>query len=398
MGNVIHHYVSIYSFVMGVMWFSTFVLLGLVMRKMKFPIMFSVVPLLLLLVLSILRMFIAVDMPGAVVIFSENLYPAIISFLRREIVPYPVFGIPVSIVNVLIFIWVVVAVWLTSRFLYDYINKFHPTMTWLGSTERDEQAEAMLAEIIGSGKQFYVFRNKAVNTALATAVKPYIILPVVEFSPDKLRPILLHEWKHIQDKDYLTGFIVELICCVFWWNPLVYVLRRNFLFAQELKCDQFAVSNKGELISFLQGLDLLDKKDKSDKTDRHTKGVLGNALISNKDELTDRLEILVLREKSRSKRVVPAVCYSVAIVALFLASYMFIILPAFWESPYVATSAESFIDACRDDDGVFRAEENFLVDNGDGMFSLFIDGQFAMYVDSSFEMFNWLPIRENEVD
>jgi len=397
MGNVIHHYVSIYSFVMGVMWFSTFVLLGLVMRKMKFPIMFSVVPLLLLLVLSILRMFIAVDMPGAVVIFSENLYPAIISFLRREIVAYPVFGIPV-IVNVLIFIWVVVAVWLTLRFLYDYINKFHPTMTWLGSTERDEQAEAMLSEIIGSGKQFYVFRNKAVNTALATAVKPYIILPVVEFSPDKLRPILLHEWKHIQDKDYLTGFIVELICCVFWWNPLVYVLRRNFLFAQELKCDQFAVSNKGELISFLQGLDLLDKKDKSDKTDRHAKGVLGNALISNKDELTDRLEILVLREKSRSKWVLPTVCYSIAIVVLFLASYMFIILPAFWESPDVCEPADVFTENYKEGGRIFRSEEPFIVDNGDGTFSFYIDGNFVGYIDNTHEAFAWIPIREREDD
>ncbi|MCL1878232.1 MAG: hypothetical protein FWF80_05195, partial [Defluviitaleaceae bacterium] len=205
MAVTFHHFVSFYSFIMGVLWFNAFVLLGLLIRKLRFPIKYSAVPLLLLLALSIFRMFIAIEVPGTLIILSETIYPAIIIFIRYEIISSRIFGIPINIANVLLCVWVIGAVWLITRYVYEYIGNFRPVMKWLGSYPRDEYAESLLAEIIGSDKNFRVYRNKAFNTAVTTAFKPYIILPEINFSPDELRVILLHEWKHIQDKDYLTG-------------------------------------------------------------------------------------------------------------------------------------------------------------------------------------------------
>ena len=85
------------------------------MRKLKFPIRFSVVPLLLLLVLSILRMFIVIDLPGAMIVFSETLYPAVIKFSRFEI-----WGLPLD--AVFISIWVFVAMLRTVLYLHNYIT------------------------------------------------------------------------------------------------------------------------------------------------------------------------------------------------------------------------------------------------------------------------------------
>ena len=398
MGVVIHHHMSIHSFMMGILWFSVFVLLGLLIRKLKFPIKFSVVPLLVLLILSVLRMFVAVVIPGSLVILSETLYPALIDLLRHEILPWRVFGFPVDVVGIFVCVWATGTVWLTSRYAYRYIGRFRPIMRWLDSYERDKYAESLLAEIIGPDKYFRVYRNGSFSTAVATAFKPYIILPEIEFSPDELRVILLHEWKHIQDKDYLSEIIVNLICFVFWWNPLVYVLRGNFRFAQELKCDQFAVSSKSDFRHLLSGIRLLDNAEKEKASKRmayQTANATANALIGGDSELMDRLKTLALKDESRSKRIFANVCYLIVIFALFIASYSFTILPAFW-IPTDVPVAEDFTDEYREYGEIFIAGENFIVDNSDGTFSLYIEGQFVMYVDDTRDVFNWLPIRERE--
>ena len=396
MAVVYHHFLSLYSFVMGVLWFNAFVVLGLVMRKLKFPIKFSVVPLLLLLVLSVLRMFIAVEIPVAAVYLSGTVYPAIVNVLRYEIMPYQLLGFPINVFNAFVIIWVAVAVGLAARYFYDYINKFGSIMHWLGSYERDQRAESLLADIIGADKHFRVYRNGCFSTAAATAFRPYIILPEVDFSDDELRIMLLHEWKHIQDKDYLTGIIINIICFVFWWNPLVYILRRNFRFAQELKSDQFAVADDKDFHHFLHGLIALNKA-KKDKAAQQTACEVVNAFIGGDDGLADRLKILALRSESRRKRLLTNICYSAIVITLFISSYMFIILPAFWESPDFDETIE-ITDIYGGREGVVRVEEIFLVDNGDGTFSFYIDEQFVGNIDESDVLINVIPIRERAAD
>jgi len=394
MGIVFHHYISPYSFVMGVLWFNAFILLGLFMRKLRFPVKFSVIPLLLLLILSVLRMIIAIEIPGAIVILSETFYPAIVNFSRYEIVSYRIFALPISIGNVFIFVWVIVSICLISRYLCDFFGGYNALRIIFKRNERDEYAESILAEIIGSDKYFRVYRNGCFSMAIATAVKPYIILPRFEFPPDELRAILLHEWKHIQDKDYLTGFIINIICFVFWWNPLIYVLRNNFCFAKELKCDHFAVSKSKGFENFLSAILLLDKakKEKVARSARYMNYTGVNTLINAGDEITDRLGVLALRGKSRGKRILTNVCYSIVAFLLFFASYMLVILPAFWSPSDIPIVAETFVSEYREGGGIFKAGENFFIDNGDGTFSLYINGQFVVYVDETHEFLNWLPV------
>lgn len=399
MGNVVHHYVSFHSFVMGVLWFNAFVALGLLMRRMKFPVAYSAIPLLLLLILSILRMFVAINIPGVVIITSETLYPAIISFLWHEIVPYRVLGLPITPINVFNCVWAIGAICMIIRYLYDYIIKFHPTMRWFESYRRDEDAEKVLRDEIGSDKHFRVYRNKSFSTAIATAFRPYIVLPEIDFTPEELRVILLHEWKHIKDKDYLAGVIVNIICAVFWWNPMAYILKRNFRFAQELKCDQYAVADKKDYLPYLNGLYLLGQP--KNKKNRYISNGMANGFISGDDGLYDRLILLDLRQKrlkalgTLRKQILRSIGTSIAICVLFIVSYAVLILPVFW-APGDAPIGECFMEEYLEDEVIFAPMENFIVDNGDGTFSLYIEGQFVEYVDSSSDIMNWLLIRERE--
>ena len=178
---------------------------------------------------------------------------------------------------------------------------------------------------------------------------------------------------------------------------MVYVLRRNFRFAQELKSDQFAVSDERDFDHYLDGILSITNLEK-EKSAEYSKYVEANSFINGDDGLPDRLKILALRRDSRKKLVLANIAYFIIIFALFVASYMFIVLPAFWESPDVPVSAEDFTEEYRNGGGTFRTEDVFLIDNGDGTFSFYVDGQFTMYLDDSHDIFHVLPILTRDED
>jgi beta-lactamase regulating signal transducer with metallopeptidase domain len=375
---------------MGILWFNAFVFLGLLMRKLKFPIIFSVVPLALLLILSVLRMFIMVELPGAAIFGSEILYPAIVDVFRLEI------ALSVRIVHVFVFAWVAGTVFLTAKYAYRYIGRFPNLIQWYATMPRDARAESLLAEIIGNAKHFRVYRIASFTTPAATSFKPYIILPTVEFTDNELRIILLHEWQHIQDRDYLADIIVNLVCFVFWWNPIVYILKKNFQFAMELKCDGHAVSNNQDFQHLFEGLVKLDYAEKEKEKARSLNW--GNALVSKESELIDRLTVLSMRwEESRRKwRWITNIGCSVTVVLLFFASYTFTVLPHYTRSPYASVTSDDFMGKYSEAGDVFNMSETelLLVDNGNGTFSYYVGGNFIMYVDANSELLGWIEIHE----
>lgn len=393
MGVVFYQVVSVFSIVASVLWFNVLIVFGLLMRTLKRPIRFSAFPLLLIIILSIFRVFAVITVPGAVVISSNVVYPAIINVLRHELAFIPVLGLSVNAAIILLCTWIVVAVWRVSAYFYGYITRMSSIMNMYGNCERDHHAESVLADAIGHDKNFRVFRSSVVHTAIALAFKPYIILPVIEFTHEELRPVLLHEWKHIQDRDYLTGIIVDVICLVMWWNPLISLLRDNVRFMMELKSDYYAVPDKKHLKHYFEALLLIHDNIKK-RAETRAKYEWANPLVDGStDDLEGRLIALSERDDSRTKRILTNVLYSVFIFAFFVASYAFTIQPATLESGLEVSTREF---SYREAGDVFRPEEVFLYDNKDGTFSLYVEGQFVEYIDYTNELTNVLLIRTRE--
>ena len=55
--------------------------------------------------------------------------------------------------------------------------------------------------------------------------------------------ILAHELAHVRRRDYLVRWIEWLACVCFWWNPVVWLARRNLRANEELCCDALVVSS-----------------------------------------------------------------------------------------------------------------------------------------------------------
>jgi beta-lactamase regulating signal transducer with metallopeptidase domain len=95
-----------------------------------------------------------------------------------------------------------------------------------------------------------LYRNKLIATPMLTGVfRPAIILPDREYTDTQLRVILTHEMVHLKRFDVLVKWLSLLACAVHWFNPVVWVSRKEIALACELSCDERVIhdmDNRGK--------------------------------------------------------------------------------------------------------------------------------------------------------
>ena len=76
--------------------------------------------------------------------------------------------------------------------------------------------------------------------------RPRILLPsqlAEEMDPDQLETILAHELRHISAGRPLVRVLELAVTTVFWWNPLVWWVRRNLREMEEQCCDALVLES-----------------------------------------------------------------------------------------------------------------------------------------------------------
>lgn len=77
-------------------------------------------------------------------------------------------------------------------------------------------------------------------------VKPYVIISqdiCDEFNDEEIKYILLHEIAHLKRKDIMIKFIMIIFCCIYWFNPFIWIARAIMMNDMELSCDEKVLSN-----------------------------------------------------------------------------------------------------------------------------------------------------------
>jgi len=70
-------------------------------------------------------------------------------------------------------------------------------------------------------------------------IRPWILLPpeAEEWTRDRLHAVFLHEQAHVRQRDVLLQFMAGVACALYWFHPLVWVVRRNLRRDSERACD-----------------------------------------------------------------------------------------------------------------------------------------------------------------
>lgn len=74
-------------------------------------------------------------------------------------------------------------------------------------------------------------------------LRPTILLPSEHLPDNDARFILAHELTHFRRKDLWKKLLVSTIQCIYWFNPVIYLLNRDFAYWLETSCDEEVVSS-----------------------------------------------------------------------------------------------------------------------------------------------------------
>lgn len=101
-----------------------------------------------------------------------------------------------------------------------------------------ENEQARLAALCGKRRMPRLRRSIAVTAPVTMGLfRPCIVLPEREYDAAELDCILAHEYTHIRRRDIAYKWLALLVGAVHWFNPLVWLLRREIDRVCELSCD-----------------------------------------------------------------------------------------------------------------------------------------------------------------
>ncbi len=133
-------------------------------------------------------------------------------------------------------------------------------------------------------------------------IKPVIVLQK-EYAEGDLYWILKHEMMHIVRMDLWVKRLLEFVCCLHWFNPLIYILNRKIRYLCETACDESVIRGctEEECQTYIS---LLDRNKKSS-------GIrlpFGSDLEGGSEEIDQRIALMRDRKRVGGGERILAIC------------------------------------------------------------------------------------------
>ncbi len=311
--------ISVFSFMMSVLSSTVFILSIHFLRGREYFLRaFGVHTILALYGLCLARMIFPIEMPFTVHIALQGLYSSLLAALSDTWLPGLLCGL-----------WIAVAAAIFLHFFWNdfLVNKelaqFHQN--------RAPRAEKILERIQSTSA-----RRTAVVVCLcpdidipmgAGLIRRRIYLPDEEYTDKELYYIIKHEYTHFCNHDLVSKFMVKILCCVFWWNPAVYVLKKDISQILEIQCDIDATKGftKQERLEYLMTiLRILGGRDSS-KGKPPSMLTTGMLFDTGRSGIKERFTLLT-REPLAAPRLVLALFWVLSVTAVIL-SYSVVFQP-----------------------------------------------------------------------
>ena len=90
-----------------------------------------------------------------------------------------------------------------------------------------------------------VVYEKAQSPMMIGFLKPVLVLPGEQYTPEELYFILKHELVHLKRKDVYTKLLFVTANAIHWWNPFIWMMQKEAAVDMELSCDERVVFGSG---------------------------------------------------------------------------------------------------------------------------------------------------------
>lgn len=365
---------TVYSFLMATLASSLMIVLIYLIKKTKyFSVVFNVPFIVALYALSLLRMAIPFEIPNFQLQIRDEyvLAPIMDVFENRSDITKDLPIMMLDIVGVVaVFVCVVlIAVFVTRQLVYTRkLKKLtnHATLS----------EQQMLDEVVATmfkRKKVTLIKTDFVSMPMVTGFfKSIVLLPNDEYSDEQLRFIFVHECTHIKNNDLLLKLLIHIYCCIFWWNPFVYLLKSDVDFLLELKCDNKACRYMDELtkLDYIKAIN--DNAIKLSLKNKYRTQLVssGFAFKDGTKRHVHRMKNLLYPKRKSKTAVVISVLLGVVIAAIWAASFLII-----WQPSYTLRNSEMLQAEIDGVNGVMSDETNaYLVEQVDGNYIFYFDG------------------------
>ena len=86
-------------------------------------------------------------------------------------------------------------------------------------------------------------RNPLISSPIMIGFfRPRIVLPACELDDKELSYFFVHEMIHYKQRDMFYKWLIQIVVCVHWFNPFVYLLEKEVNKSCELSCDEKVIS------------------------------------------------------------------------------------------------------------------------------------------------------------
>lgn len=341
--------VTVFSFFMSVLFSTSFILaIHFLRNNAVFLRSFGAHTILALYALCLFRTIFVLELPFTVPVELRYAYST--AFETAWTAHISIGESKVHLLLVLCGMWAVVSVTLIVQFVWK-----NRTVAWKAewySANKNSYAEQIMERVKSESwrkPMVSVCVCPTLDSPMGTGLLRHrIFLPEREYTREEMYYILKHEYTHFCNQDLTIKFLVHLFCCIFWWNPAVYLLKRDISQIIEIKCDIKATEEfcKREKLEYL--FTIIRVLDKADDTNRKPPSILATGLVCRKegDDLRERFRILTSVVYPIS-RLCQGAFWALA-VAIFVLSYSFVLQPAFdppVEDIYTDSSVQEWNEA-----------------------------------------------------
>jgi beta-lactamase regulating signal transducer with metallopeptidase domain len=87
--------------------------------------------------------------------------------------------------------------------------------------------------------------------------RPIVLLPdglAERLSDRELEAVMMHELVHVMRHDNLRDTWRMLLCCLFWFHPMIWLIGRELLAEREVICDEAVIRYSGDARTYAAGL------------------------------------------------------------------------------------------------------------------------------------------------
>ena len=363
----------IFPFIMAVITNSIMIVIIYFLRKIPyFANLFNVWFMVILYLFCVLRIFLPIEFPGIQIILRDyTVYAALIEPLIQYDNVHNV-HYPSIIAWTIISAWIVGVVILSIRALV--VQKiFKKYLLANGDYSTDEERAVFIEvarDVLKSDKNVSLRKTDAIDgTFVIGLIHQTVFIPDIEYTENELRMMLRHECMHIKNKDLWIKLLVQIYCCIFWWNPFAYLLKKDLDLTLEMKCDLNTTESFSDKEKILY-VETLHKHSVSQKQ-KNVPFVVSAELVDNKkkDRLLERVKKLLAEPPNKAKQIFVNTIVAILFLLIFASSFIIIWQPNFREDEL----EEEYYEL---------AEGGEIVDESIAYLRKNIDGNYTFYVDN----------------